>query len=611
MFASFNFVLRVLRGVRTTLLVSLFGLLFAFGQVSFVWAQTSAFTYQGRFTDGGAAANGTYEMQFKLFDGASNQVGATITNAAVLVTEGVFTVQLDYGGAAFSGADRFLEIGVRPAGSGNSFTVLAPRQQLTSAVYAIRAGSATSADTANTATNSSQLGGVGASQFVQTGDSRLTDARAPLAGSSNYIQNNPASKQNASFSISGGGGADSFFANSIIANTDYYLGGSRVLYNAGQFNLFAGIGAGSGGLGNAFFGYQAGNQNTTGALNAYFGASAGKSNQDGNNNAFFGAQSGFKNVSGGGNTFVGEDAGNANVSGNFNTFIGRNSGVGVIDTDYNTGIGYSAGENNPGVQNTFMGAFANTTVSGLTNATAIGYNSKVSQSNSLILGEIKTVNGTADTNVGIGTTAPGFRLTVKTPTSSYGIVHTDGTVTVGTYVGGSTGGGWIGTKSNHTLSFFTNDGSAAMTLETSGFLRLNNVDAGGNLNLCLGPSNHISFCSSSLRYKTNLKDFRGGLNVVNRLRPISFTWKEGGMLDLGFGAEEVANVEPLLVTRNPKGEVEGVKYDRITAVLVNAVKEQQEQIKQQQSQLAQQQEQIAQLQRLVLRKPRHVLRRAN
>ena len=51
-------------------------------------------------------------------------------------------------------------------------------------------------------------------------------------------------------------------------------------------------------------------------------------------------------------------------------------------------------------------------------------------------------------------------------------------------------------------------------------------------------------------------------------------------------------VEPLLVTYNEKGDVEGVKYDRLSAVLVNAVKEQQAQIEAQQSQLEQQQLQI-------------------
>jgi len=64
------------------------------------------------------------------------------------------------------------------------------------------------------------------------------------------------------------------------------------------------------------------------------------------------------------------------------------------------------------------------------------------------------------------------------------------------------------------------------------------------------------------------------------------------MKDVGFGAEEVAAVEPLFVTYNDKGQVEGVKYDRISVALVNAVKEQQGQIEAQQTQLKQQQAQI-------------------
>jgi hypothetical protein len=132
---------------------------------SVVFAQTTTFTYQGRFTEGGTAANGTYDMQFKLFDspsvGAGNQVGSTIANGAVVVSNGVFTVQLDFGSAGFSGADRFLEIGVRLAGDGNAYTLLSPRQQLTSAVYAIRAGSATTAETAT------QLNGTDASKYCK------------------------------------------------------------------------------------------------------------------------------------------------------------------------------------------------------------------------------------------------------------------------------------------------------------------------------------------------------------------------------------------------------------------------------------------------------------
>jgi hypothetical protein len=610
---SFSCITLVLRKVRRSPLISLFGLLFALGQVSFVCGQTTAFTYQGRLTDGGAAANGIYEMQFKLFDGAGNQVGSTITNSAVTLSDSVFTVTLDYGAAAFSGADRFLEIGVRPAGSGNSFTILAPRQQLTSAVYAIRAGSTTTAD------NATQLGGLAANQYVQTVDSRLSDARPPAPGSSSYIQNT-SSVQAGDFNISGNGVASGFLsASTINATSQFSILGTRVLSTAGSFNTFAGASTGvvNTGIGNSFFGNEAGFANTSGALNTFVGKAAGRANQGGGNNSFFGTQAGFANTTGSSNTFIGEDSGNNNVDGFSNTFVGQNSGTGNISGGYNTSLGYSSAEVFPGNQTTLIGAFANTSVAGLTNATAIGYNSKVSQSNSLILGSINTGNGTADTNVGIGTTAPAFRFTVKTPTSSYGMVHTDGTIVVGSYVGG--GGGWFGTKSNHSLSFFTNDGGAAMTIETGGTVKIYTLGAAGSTSLCRNASNQISTCSSSLRYKKDLQPFTRGLAVLNQLKPITFKWKADNSDDLGFGAEDIAAVEPLLVTRNDKGEVEGVKYDRISAVLVNAVKEQQaeieaqrQQIAHQQSELTLQRKQIEELKDLVIRNRRHVsTRRAN
>jgi hypothetical protein len=79
--------------------------------------QTTTFTYQGQLTDAGAAANGNYDLQFALFDAASGgtQIGSTLARASVAVSNGVFTVQLDFGVSAFPGSDRFLEIGVRPA----------------------------------------------------------------------------------------------------------------------------------------------------------------------------------------------------------------------------------------------------------------------------------------------------------------------------------------------------------------------------------------------------------------------------------------------------------------------------------------------------------------
>jgi hypothetical protein len=103
---------------------------------------------------------------------------------------------------------------------------------------------------------------------------------------------------------------------------------------------------------------------------------------------------------------------------------------------------------------------------------------------------------------------------------------------------------------------------------------------GGSSEVCqaTGQTGLLSYCSSSLRYKRDVNTFYRGLDVVKQLRPITFVWKNNGILDLGFGAEEVALIEPLLATYNEDGAIEGVKYRQITTVLVNAVNEQQAQI---------------------------------
>src|SRR5437667_37872 len=122
--------IRIVASKRLASCVLLFFTFLAFAvQPTRAPAQPTTFTYQGQLTDAGAAANGNYDLQFALFDAASAgmQIGALQTVPTVSVSSGVFTVQLDFGVNAFPGANRFLEIGVRPAG-GESFTTLVPRQ---------------------------------------------------------------------------------------------------------------------------------------------------------------------------------------------------------------------------------------------------------------------------------------------------------------------------------------------------------------------------------------------------------------------------------------------------------------------------------------------------
>ncbi len=226
-------------------LALLFGAIF----ITSANAQTTAFTYQGRLADGGVVANATYDMQFKLFDAAAsgNQVGATLTNATVQVASGIFTVPLDFGAASFPGADRFIEVSVRPAGSVTAYTTLTPRQKVTSTPYAVQA---LNAITATTATN-------------------LT-----TAGSANFIQNTTTQQAASNFNISGNGTVGgTLTANSVNATTQYNLGGTRILSNGGTNNLFVGTNAGS--------------ANTTQTDNTFIGAGAGQNNgtADGTNRA--------------------------------------------------------------------------------------------------------------------------------------------------------------------------------------------------------------------------------------------------------------------------------------------------------------------------------------
>ncbi len=123
-------------------------------------AQGSLFTYQGLLTvSNGVAASGLYDMQFKLHPAATgtNQVGVTLTNATVGVTNGLFTVSLNFGTSVFTGNPVWLEIGVRPGGSLASYAILAPTQEITPTPYAVYSELAATTGTFTGSIGDSQL----------------------------------------------------------------------------------------------------------------------------------------------------------------------------------------------------------------------------------------------------------------------------------------------------------------------------------------------------------------------------------------------------------------------------------------------------------------------
>jgi hypothetical protein len=149
-----------------------------------VLAQGTAFTYQGRLQNNGSPANGSYNLQFALFNAATNgnQVGGTVTDLAVGVTNGLFTTTLDFGAGIFTGNALWLQIGVETNGDNGNFTLLSALQPLTPAPYAIYSPSAGTATTASGVANGSVTSAsIAAGQVVKSLNG-LMDAVTLAAG---------------------------------------------------------------------------------------------------------------------------------------------------------------------------------------------------------------------------------------------------------------------------------------------------------------------------------------------------------------------------------------------------------------------------------------------
>ena len=139
--------------------------------------------------------------------------------------------------------------------------------------------------------------------------------------------------------------------------------------------------------------------NTTGEANIAIGRDALSMNTIASDNLAVGHRSLQANISGSGNSAFARLALNDNTTGEYNAAFGFYALINNISGNYNTAHGsFALRSNQSGSDNTAIGYQADVTVGNLTNATAIGANTKVSQSNSLILGN--------NANVGIGTSSP-------------------------------------------------------------------------------------------------------------------------------------------------------------------------------------------------------------
>jgi len=317
----------------------------------------------------------------------------------------------------------------------------------------------------------------------------------------------------------------------------------------GSVDLGFGAGnVGGGGTEGVFIGYDAGTANKQ-TQNIAIGYKASFLGTTGVDNISMGYEALFKNVTSNANVSIGSQA-LYNTTGAYNTALGYNACNGTSTGQNNTGIGPNTLNNNlcgctgggtgndntalgayagmaegTGSNNTYLGYYANCNASGYTNATAIGAYAEVTQSNSLILGGINGINGaTASTSVGIGCTAPQYTLDVV------GTVGVTGTIVA----------------------------SGLITASTA-----------------------VTACSD-IRFKKNILPLQNSLNNIMKLQGVNYVWKQaefpdrhfGDGVQVGFIAQELEKVYPQMVFTDDKG-YKTVDYSRLTPVLVEGIKEQQ------------------------------------
>jgi hypothetical protein len=470
-------------------------------QLSTAFAQGTAFTYQGQLNSGGSPANGIYNLTFSLFN--TNSSGAAIavpvTNNAVVVTNGLFTVLIDFGPGVFTGQTNWLQIGVETNGV-NTFTTLAPRQQLTPAPYAVFANTASNlsgtlpvsqvggvvplaqlpaavmtngetgitlggtfngnATTATTANNfsGSLSGDVTGTQSATVVSTVGGQTAANVAGGASAA--NAATSANTANTIVKRDATGSFSATNLTLNSGLNLPSVATIYSGGNSLLHDDL------SGNFFAGVKAGSSNTSGSANTANGYSALGGNTLGNNN-----------------TAEGNSALYSNTNGNFNTASGYAALFYNTNGSYNIGLGFEAGMNVIGSSNIDIGNFG---VATDTNIIRIGSG----QTSTFIAGVING-NGGGLTNLNAASLSGTFTGNVigpaSTATNFSGSLAGDVTglqsATVVSTVGGQTAANVASGASAANAATNANTANTIVKRDASGSFTNTSITLNGNLNL--------------------------------------------------------------------------------------------------------------------------------
>ena len=202
---------------------------------------------------------------------------------------------------------------------------------------------------------------------------------------------------------------------------------------------------------------------------------------------------------------------------------------------------------------------------------------------------------------GIGTTTPVTRLHVKSNAATFRLEGSDHTYMEFYPQGASTRFAWIGFPSanSNDLTISSQNPTGSLILNTNSLERFR-INSSGNVGIgTSSPSVRLQVAgdiiansiagSSDNRFKTNVLAIENPLQKVLKLRGVTFDWKTKEFPNrmfsenraIGFIAQEVEQVIPEVVqTENSTEGFKSVQYDKVVALLVEAIKEQQKQIEQ-------------------------------
>jgi|GEM_PF-1387048 len=360
---------------------------------------------------------------------------------------------------------------------------------------------------------------------------------------------------------------------------------------------------------NTFIGNEAGKSNTTGNNNSFIGYQSGRTNTTGSNNSFMGYQTGYSNLSGQYNSFIGYQSGRSNTTGTHNSFMGHQCGYSNQDGCYNSFYGYLAGNKNVGGSgdydgdyNSFFGYFAgNKNVDGYRN-TFMGYYSgyeNVSGQRNVFYGGFSGHDNTANDNTFIGYLSGrynssgtynnflGYSSGSDNTTGNYNLClgqnSGDGNQTGNNniFIGRNAGDG--GTSCSDKLYINSSAAASATPLIygdfASDYVVINGTNNNSKTFYVTGSAGGSGAWSSKSdqRLKKNIHTIPNSLDKVRQLRGVNYEWRDPNNYEpgtrIGFIAQEVEQVLPEVVEK--ESEYYSVQYAPVTALLVEAVKEQQ------------------------------------